>query len=347
LFRNDGGRFVDVTAEAGIVDSDGRGLGVVAADLDADGRIDLYVANDGTANFLYRNQGGLRFDEVALETGAAGSAMGGYQAGMGIACGDLDGDGHLDLAVTNYFGESTTLYQNLGGGLFADRSAATGLAAASRYRLGFGVAFLDADADGRLDLLTVNGHIADERPEVPYAMPAQLLRGGPRDRLTDISAEAGPPFQVSRLGRALAVGDLDNDGRADAIVLGHEGPLAYFHNQGPCGHSISIHLEGTASNRDAVGARVTVTVRGRRQTAWRTGGGSYQSASDPRLHFGLGTAVQVDALEVVWPSGWVDHFGPLAADAGYRLRERAAEPKPLFGWRVPGHAGQSKITTTP
>jgi hypothetical protein len=336
LFRNDGGRFVDVTDEAGIVDRDGRGLGVVAADLDDDGRIDLYVANDGTANSLFHNRGGFRFEDVALEAGVAGSASGGYQAGMGVACGDLDGDGRADLAVTNFFGESTTLFQNLGRCLFADRSAAAGLAAASRYRLGFGIAFLDADADGRLDLLTVNGHVADERPEIPFAMPAQLLLGVPRDRLTDISAEAGPPFQVPRLGRALAVGDLDNDGRMDAIILGHEGPLAYFHNQGPGGHTLTILLEGTASNRDAVGARVSVTAGGSRQTAWRFGGGSYQSASDPRLHFGLGAGTRIDALEVRWPSGRVDRFRDLAADAGYLLREGADEPRSLPGWRARG-----------
>src|SRR5439155_3503105 len=127
-----------------------RGLGVVAADLDGDGRVDLYVANDLSANLLFRNLGGWRFEEVAHQSGVAGNASGGYQAGMGIACGDLDGDGRPDLAVTNFYGESTTLYQNLGGGVFADRTAAVGLAAATRYRLGFGIAFLDADADGRL-----------------------------------------------------------------------------------------------------------------------------------------------------------------------------------------------------
>ena len=302
---------------------------MIAADFDEDGRPDLFVANDGTANFLFLNRGGMRFEEAGHESGVAAAAGGGYRAGMGVARGDFDGDGRPDLAVTNFFGESTTYYQNLGGGLFTDRTAAVGLAAPSRYRLGFGIAFLDADDDGRLDLLTVNGHIADERPEIPYAMPAQLMLGGEGGRLTDVSAAAGAPFQVPRLGRGLAVGDLDDDGRLDAIVVGHDGPVAYFHNTGPGGRSIAIRLVGTASNRDAVGARVTVEAGGRRQVADRFGGGSYQSASDPRLHFGLGAATRVDALEVRWPSGRVDRFGALPADAEYLIREGEAAPRAL------------------
>jgi tetratricopeptide (TPR) repeat protein len=346
LFRNDGGRFVDVTKEAGIVDADGRGLGVVAADLDEDGRLDLFVANDGTANFLLLNRGGLRFEEAGHASGVAAAGGGGYRAGMGIARGDLDGDGHPDLAVTNFFGESTTFYQNLGGGLFADRTAAVGLAAPSRYRLGFGVAFVDADDDGRPDLLTVNGHIADERPEIPYAMPAQLMLGGANGRLTDVSAAAGPPFQVPRLGRGLAVGDLDDDGRVDAIVVGHEGPVAYFHNAGPGGHSITIRLEGTTSNRDAVGARVMVEAGGRRQVTDRFGGGSYQSSSDPRLHFGLGTSTRVDAVEVRWPSGRIDRFHGLPVDAVYLMREGGSAPRNVGG-RAHGHGAAGTNPAVP
>ena len=196
LFRNDGGRFVDVTAEAGIVDRDGRGLGVVAADLDGDGRVDLYVANDTTANYLFRNLGGLRFEEVGIASGVAAGAGGGFQAGMGTACGDLDGDGLPDLAVTNFFGESTTLYRNLGGGVFGDQTAAVGLAAASRSLLGFGIAFLDYNDDGRLDLATANGHVNDLRPTFPYAMPAQLLAGQGRAASVHVSESAGPPWST-------------------------------------------------------------------------------------------------------------------------------------------------------
>jgi enediyne biosynthesis protein E4 len=326
LFRNDGGRFVDVTSEAGIAGETGRGLGVVAADLNGDGRIDFFVANDGTANFLFCNLGGGRFAEAGHEAGVAASAEGGYQAGMGIACGDLDGDGKLDLAVTNFFGESSSLFQNLGGGMFADRTIFAGLAAATRHLLGFGVAFLDADNDGHLDLLIVNGHVTDNRPAFPFKMPAQLLAGDGTGRLVDVSDRAGAVFQVARLGRGLAVGDLDNDGRLDAVAVDQNRPLVILHNRSRGGHWIRFTLGGTDSNRDGVGALVTVHAGPGRWTAARLGGGSYQSASDPRVHFGLGAVERIDRVEVAWPSGRVDRFTDLVADADYRLREQAPAP---------------------
>ncbi len=237
----------------------GHGLGVVAADLDDDDRIDLYVANDGTANYLYRNQGGFRFEDVALEAGVAGNASGGYQAGMGVACGDLDGDGRPDLMVTNFYGEGTTYYQNLGQGLFADRSSSSGLGLATRYLLGFGIAMADVTNYGRRDVMIANGHVNDNRPYFPYMMPCRLYENRPDGRLVDISAQSGPPWEPARLGRGLAAGDLDNDGRPDAVILAQNEPVAYFHNQSEgVGHFVTLRLEGTASNRDGVGARVTV-----------------------------------------------------------------------------------------
>ncbi len=326
VFRNDGGRFVDVTVSAGIVDRDGRGFGVVAVDIDDDNRMDLFVANDRSPNYLFRNQGGFRFEEQGLIAGVACNAQGGNQAGMGVAAGDLDSDGRPDLAVTNFFNESTTFFHNLGGGQFADHTAAVGLAAPSRDRLGFGIAFLDANNDGRLDLMTANGHVNDYRPEVPYAMPVQLLLGGPGGWLTDVSARAGPPLLVPHIGRGLAVGDLDNDGRVDALLVTDNEPLVYLHNQTTGGHFVTIALEGTVSNRDGVGARVIVEAGGSRQVAQRLGGGSFLSASDGRLHFGLGDAARLDRLEVRWPSGRVDSFRDLGADKGYILREGNASP---------------------
>jgi enediyne biosynthesis protein E4 len=326
LFRNDGDRFVDVTADAGIEDRQGRGLGVIATDLDGDGRLDLYVANDTTANALWRNLGGMKFEEVGLTAGVACIASGGFQAGMGVACGDLDGDGLPDLAVTNFYGESTTFYRNLGRGMFSDRTSAIGLAAPSRFLLGFGIALLDFDNDGHLDLITANGHVNDFHPSIPYAMTPQLLAGD-GNRLRDVSEQGGPAFRVPRLGRGMATGDLDNDGRTDAIMVCQDSPLVYLHNLTEGGRYVAFQLEGTASNRDAVGAWVNMSVAGRRQIAWRAGGGSYQSASSPRLHFGLGSHERIDRVEVVWPSGRVGRFQDLVADRGYLLREGSAEPK--------------------
>jgi tetratricopeptide (TPR) repeat protein len=339
LFRNDGGHFVDVSAEAGVTaaDTEGRGLGVVAADFDDDGRTDLFVANDLTANFLFKNRGGWRFQEAGAESGTATNAEGGFLAGMGVACGDLDGDGRLDLAVTNFYGESTTFYKNLGGGQFVDRTAAIGLAAPSRYLLGFGAAFLDANNDGRLDLATANGHVNDLRPNVPFAMPAQLLLGQRGGRLVDVSSVAGEPWSKPRVGRGLAVGDLDNDGRLDLVIVAQGEPLAYFHNSGETGHFVTFLLEGAAprSNRDAVGARVTITAGGMHQVAERTGGGSFLSANSGRIHFGLADNERIDSVELRWPSGRVDHFTNLRADTAYLLREGQATPSTPAGWRRP------------
>ncbi len=335
VFRNDRGRFTDVTAEAGMTEDSGRGLGVVAADLDGDGRTDLFVANDGSANFFWRNLGGFRFEEAGLTSGLSANASGGYQAGMGVACGDLDGDGRIDLAVTNFFGESTSFYRNLGRGDFSERSAAVGLAAATRSILGFGVALFDADNDGRLDILSANGHVNDFRPAAPYAMPAQLLLGQPGGALADASARAGEPFRAHHLGRGLAVGDLDNDGRTDALLVALDEPLVVLRNRSECsGHWLTLSLVGSASNRDAVGAVVTIRQGGARQVAARFGGGSYLSAGDPRLHFGLGASPSAYAVEVRWPSGRVDSFAGLKADRGYALREGDPVERPLAGFRA-------------
>ena len=342
VFRNDGGRFVDVSACAGVcsADRDGRGLGVVIADFDGDGRSDVYVANDMTANFLFHSLGDFRFEEIGESAGVASGGEGGYQAGMGVACGDSNGDGRPELAVTNFYGESTSLFVNLGGGLFGDRTAASGLAAPTRYVLGFGASFLDADNDGRLDLAQSNGHVNDNRPAMPYAMTAQLFFGDGFGRFVDVSPRAGEPWQVPRVGRGLAVGDLDNDGRLDLLVVADRENLAYLHNLGPAGHFVVVGLEGRTpgSNCDAVGARVTLTAGSHRQVAERIGGGSFLSAGEHRLHFGLGAETEIDDLEVRWPSGHIDHFTGLAVDTGYRLREGQMHASPLPGWTRPGRS---------
>ena len=322
LFRNDGGRFTDITQEAGIIDTDGRGLGVVATDLDGDGRLDLYVANDMSANFLFRNGGGLKFHEVAQEAGAAVSADGLYKAGMGIAAGDLDGDSRPDLVVGNFYGESATLYRNLGSGQFADRTAEAALAIPTRYMLTFGLVAFDAQNDGRLDLALANGHVNDLRPRAPFAMPTQLFLGTPSARFFEATRDAGPAWSIPRIGRGLAAGDLDGDGRPEIVALPEDGPLAVLRNRTERpGSWLRLKLVGTKSGTDAVGAIVTVRLGRTARTACRVGGGSYQSASDPRVHLGLGDARLVDALEITWPSGHVDRHNVPALNREYTARE--------------------------
>ncbi len=333
LFRNDGGKFVDVSSQAGLIPNDGRGLGVVAADVDDDGKPELFVANDTTANLLYHNLGGLRFRECGTENGVAGNASGSFLAGMGIGCGDLNGDGLIDLAVTNFYGESTTFYRGLGGGQFGDGTVDIGLAAPSRFLLGFGIAFLDLDNDGHLDLATANGHVNDYRPSTPYAMSGLLMMGTTSGRLIDVSKRVGASWEKPRVGRGLAAGDLDNDGRVDLLLVSRDEPLAVFHNETPGGNFVTLQLEGTKSQHDAIGSRVTLTSGGRRQVAQRFGGGSYLSASDGRLHFGVGAAQTIDAIEIRWPSGRVDTFKNLATNRAYLLREGNAQPQALNGWK--------------
>ena len=336
VFRNDHGHFVDVTKQAGIVDQVGRGLGVLATDLDGDGKIDLLVTNDTTANYAFHNQGGFRFVEKGMEFGLATNASGAYLAGMGIASGDFDGDGRVDLAVTNFYGESTTIYHNHGGGLFSDRTAEAGLSVVSRVVLGFGLVALDANNDGKLDLAQANGHVTDLRPSTPYAMSSQLFLGDGTGKLRDVSDRAGPVWSVPRLGRGLTAGDFDNDGKIDLLMVVENTPLLLLHNQTPPGnHFLVLQLEGTVSNRDGVGARVTVTSAGQNRVADRFGGGSYMSALDRRLQFGLGSARTVERVEVIWPSGRRQSFQSLKSDSGYLLREGDPAPRPLAGFSGP------------
>jgi hypothetical protein len=235
--------------------------------------------------------------------------------------------------VTNFYGEGTSLYGNLGDGLFTDRSSVSGIGLASRYLLGFGITMLDAGNRGRLDVMIVNGHVNDNRPYYLYAMPCRLYENRPDGKLADDSAKAGDPWAIERVGRGLAAGDLDNDGRIDAAVLSQNTPVAYFHNRSPdAGNWVMFKLEGTTSNRDGVGARIIVTAGGRRQFAQRMGGGSYQSANDPRLHFGLGSLTRVESVEVRWPTGKVDRWTDLAAGHGYLLKEGKATVQPLAGF---------------
>ena len=311
LYHNEGqGRFRDVTAAAKLESGDGKCLGLVLADLDGDGLPDIFVANDSVANFFYRNQGDGTFREEGLISGTGFSEDGAPEAGMGVDAADIDGDLLPDLYITHLDNELNRLYRNSGKGRFRDSTLAAGLGAQPSLYSGFGVKFADLDNSGRDQLLIANGHILDNialfHPRVSYREPLLLLEntGG---KFRDVSAGAGSVFQRQMLGRGLAVGDLDDDGLVDFVVSQNLGKPLVARNRSQAGNWISLRLTGTGkSNRDAVGAVVILTAAGRRQRAEVMGGTSYLSASDLRLHFGLGSARQIQRVEIRWPSGLVE-----------------------------------------
>jgi tetratricopeptide (TPR) repeat protein len=323
LFRNNGdGTFTDVSHAAGVDLADGKGLGLAIADLDGDGRLDLFVANDGTPNFLFRNLGGLRFEEVGLTAGVAYDGAGLPTASMGVVAEDLNGDGRLDLFHTNFVNQSSTLRWNLGGGRFADGTLAANLAAPSRAKTGFGTVALDVDNDGILDLFVANGH-TDEQPwfNCPMAQTPQLFLGDGQGRFALARAEASPYLSSMVVGRGVAAGDLDNDGRVDLVVVHRDGPVAVLRNSTAGGHWLGLRLHADRGPLRPVGAQVTCRAGGRSCRRWVTAGTGYLSSSDPRLWFGLGTARSIDQLEVRWPSGLIQTWQDLPADQIIDLTE--------------------------
>lgn len=321
LYRNDGdGTFTDVSDEAGIVDRGGRGLGLLIADFDDDRRLDIYVANDGSAAFLWRNKGGLSFEDIAARAGVAADANGEALAGMGTAWGDFDGDGRSDLFVTNYWKRGTVGFHNEGDGVYRALRVEIGLAP-TRDVLGFGVALCDFDGDGNLDLLQTNGHVVDRtRLGDPFAMTPLLLEN-PNGKFVDASAGAGAWFRSAALGRGLAIGDLDNDGRPDVVATSLDSPVAVLRNVS-AGPSMALELEARApSHRSAIGASVRATIGGTMQTREVASGGSYLSAPARTVFLGMGEANKVDRMEVTWPSGRVEEWRDVAWSPALRLAE--------------------------
>jgi tetratricopeptide (TPR) repeat protein len=317
VFRNNGnGTFTDVSREAGIEVPEGRGLGLAIVDFDGDGRLDFFVANDASPNFLFRNLGGLRFEEVGVTAGVAYDGAGQITASMGVVADDLNGDGRIDLFHTNFINQTNTLRWGLGGMLFVDATLAANLAAPSRSKTGFGTVAFDADNDGRLDLFVANGH-TDDQPwfNTPMALTAHLFLGRDQGRFELMESEGSPYFSHPVVGRGVAAGDLDNDGRVDLVVVHRDAPVVLLHNCSRGGHCLGLRLRGTRSGRTPIGACVTCRAGGRAWVRWLTSGTSYLSSNDPRLWFGLGSAEMVESLEVRWPSGTVQRWSDVPADA--------------------------------
>lgn len=328
LFHNNGdGTFTDVSKTAGVSDPNGYyGLGVVWADFNNTGRPDIYVANDSTPNFLYRNDGKGKFTEIGLESGTAVSADGSEQGSMGVAVGDYDHSGRFSIYVTNFSDEDNAFYQNLGKYDFRDISYDAGVAVAALPWVKWGDAFVDLDNDGWLDLLAVNGQVYPQVDSLPSGARYRQLKNlflNKRDgTFCDAGQQAGTALIEPRVSRGLAVADLDNDGNVDAVVGDIDGTPMILHNEGVPGmHWISFELAGTKSNRLGLGARVTITSGGVTQSDEVRSGGSYLSQSDLRVHFGIANASKIDSIEVRWPSGKTERLGAFAADRFYYLKE--------------------------
>jgi hypothetical protein len=327
LYRNDGkGVFTDVSADAGIARFVGNGLGVAVGDYDDDGWPDVFVANDAVPNFLFHNEGGPstalragRFSEVALAAGVAVGRDGKPRAGMGTEFADYNGDGRLDLVVTNHEFETHSLFRNDGKGSFSDASVEAGIASPTLPFVGFGVAFFDADNDGRLDLSIVNGHVIDNtavfRAGSSHAQRRLLFQNTNGRRLSEVSRQAGPGFAVQTVGRTLITGDIDNDGDVDLVVTNNGGPLEVLRNNAARDrHALAVRLAGVRSNRNGIGARVTITAQGRTQVREVKSGSSYLGQNDLRVYFGLGDVTRVERIDVRWPTGEAETIRDVAAE---------------------------------
>ena len=310
LYRNNGdGTFTDVTEAANIRDPGGmflgKGLGVVAADFDADGNPDLYVANDDTPNYLFYNKGDGTFAEIAILTGCAYSADGIAQAGMGVDAGDYNGDGFLDIFVTNFSYETNTLYRNNGDGTFTDVSYKARLGEESYLSLGFGTGFFDADNDGHLDIFVANGHIfptVEQTTDVlSYKQPNQLFWNQGDGTFAEVLLNEQPA-----VSRGTLFGDYDNDGDTDLLITQLNGGVTLLRNESQTANNwLRLKLIGTRSNRDGIGARIILTLNSESQTREVRMGSSYLSSNDPRVLFGVGQRTTVDQLKIHWQSGIV------------------------------------------
>ena len=307
VYHNDGnGHFTEISEKAGL-NQPSKGLGIAVADYDGDGRIDVFVANDSMAEFLYHNEGDGRFKEVALPAGVAVDGEGHTFAGMGVDFADYNNDGLPDLLITDLANQMYALYQNNGDGTFAYQTYSSGLGRITMKHSGWGFRFFDYDNDGWKDLLIAQGHDLDNIqvtfPNLRYREPMLLLKNTGQ-AFADISKDAGSVFEQAWVGRGVALGDIDNDGRVDAVVTTNDGPAYVLHNETATrNHWLTLLLVGHKSNRDGIGAVIKLVTAAGPQFATVTTAGSYLSASDKRVHFGLGSQTVATTIEIRWPSG--------------------------------------------
>ena len=325
LYRNNGnGTFTDVSKPAGVANPAGKGLGVVFCDYDRDGDQDIYVANDLVRNFLYRNNGDGTFQDVAYAASVGFDINGKPQAGMGVDCGDVDGDGLPELFVTNFSEELNTLYKNHGDGTFEDVTRQIGLGSGF-LPLGFGTKMYDYDNDGDLDIHVTNGHVIDNvklyTPALSYEQK-DLLYENAGGKFKDVSALAGAALQTARVGRGLAVADFDNDGFLDVAISSVGRKAVLLRNRGVSKNNwLEIRAEGTKSNRFGLGATVRVQTPGSLQVREINNAASYESANDIRLHVGVGTARTIPQIEILWPSGIRQTLKDVAVNQILRIKE--------------------------
>ena len=328
LFHNNGdGTFTEVSKAAGVDDPNGYyGMSVIFSDFNNTGRPDIYVANDSAPKFLYKNMGNGKFTEIGLESGTAVSEDGSEQASMGIAVGDYLHNGLPSLYVTNFSDEYSDLYRNDGAWSFSDVSYKSGVALASLAYVKWGTVFFDADNDGWLDLIVVAGHVYPQVDTLPagarYREPKVLELNQKDGTFCDASDQAGPALRIPRVSRGVAAGDVFNDGNVDLVVEDLAGEPMLLKNSGlPGRHWVSFELQGTKSNRLAIGARLKLVSGGMTQTEEIHSGGSYLSQNDLRVHFGLNTATKIESLEIRWPSGKIETLKNLDADKIYSVLE--------------------------
>jgi enediyne biosynthesis protein E4 len=332
-YHNNGdGTFTEVAQKIGLA-KPAKGLGIAIADYDRDGHVDLFFANDSMVEYLYHNKGDGTFEEVGLLSGVAADIDGHTYAGMGVDFSDYDDDGLPDIVVTNLANQRYALYHNNGDATFNYSSPAAGISRITMTHSGWGVRFFDFDNDGRKDLLIAQGHDLDTiektSPNLRYREPLLLARNTTGKEFQDVTAAAGPALQEPYVWRGLAIGDLDNDGRLDAVVTANDGPVRVLHNEtANSNHWILLKLTGHKSNRDAVGAVVKILTAEGAQYATVTTASSYLSSSDKRVHFGLGKASAVQSIEIRWPSGIVQTLKDVAADRIVEIDEPAASTPP-------------------